>query len=653
MTEMLRAVFLSYASQDAAAARRISDTLRAAGIEVWFDQSELRGGDVWDRQIRKQIHECALVIPIISENTQARPEGYFRLEWNLAVERTHSMSERMAFLVPVVIDDTRDAEADVPQKFREVQWTRLPGGETPAAFVERVARLLAPGSAASGDDERASEPPRPAGGTLRRRAGPKALLAAIALAALAIGYFGFDRARHPAAPSAVPEKSIAVLPFVNMTSDKEQEYFSDGLSEEMIDLLSQIPDLRVPARTSSFSFKGKSADIPSIAQKLHVAHVLEGSVRKSGDTIRVTVQLIRADSGYHLWSKTFDRDFKDIFKVQDEIAAAVVEALKVKLGPVPPVAAHRSTNTEAYNQFLLGRHFAERQNPDGWRRAVEAYHQAIALDPDYAAAYARLAVSEAFFADQAGDAAGLKQAQADAEKAIALAPEEAEGYGVRGLLRSTWDWDWAGAQADFAKALDHDPSSAAVQGNYADLLGSLGRLAQAIEVEKKAIELDPLSPVHWNNLGQYLTANRDYPAAGEALSRALQIQPDSTVAMDSLATLQLLQGHAGQALATFRKVDVEVLRLQGISMAEHSLKASKESRQALDEMIAKSAQGWAYQIAQVFAWRGEKDPAFEWLERGYRQRDGGLASVKADPLLESLHGDPRFAALLEKMNLSE
>jgi tetratricopeptide (TPR) repeat protein len=293
----------------------------------------------------------------------------------------------------------------------------------------------------------------------------------------------------------------------------------------------------------------------------------------------------------------------------------------------------------------------DRRDAMRWQRAIEAYHQAIALDPVYAAAYAHLAVSEAYFADQAGDAAGLRQAETDAEKAIALAPEEAEGYGVRGLLRSTWDWDWAGAQADFSKALDHDPSSAAVQGNYADLLGSLGRLAQAIDVEKKAIELDPLSPVHWNNLGQYLTANRDYPAAGEALRRALAIQPDSTVALYSLATLQLLEGHAGQALATFRKVDVDVLRLQGIAMAEHTLKASKESQQALDEMIAKRAEGWAYQIAQVYAWRGEKDRAFEWLERGYRQRDGGLASVKADPLLENLHGDPRFTALLQKLNL--
>jgi TolB-like protein len=497
------------------------------------------------------------------------------------------------------------------------------------------------------------------------------LLLIAAVVAIAIGYLAVDKfllSKRPlvgiqtsapsgqsAAPTqaAIPEKSIAVLPFVDMSEKKDQGYFSDGLSEEMIDLLSQVPDLRVPARTSSFSFKGKSDDIPTIAQKLRVAHVLEGSVRKASNTIRVTVQLIRADSGYHLWSKTYDRDFNDIFKVQDEIAAAVVEALKVKLGPTQPVAAHRSSNPEAYNQYLLGRQFHQRGNPDNWRRAIEAFHKAIALDPQYAAAYAGLAVSEARLADQAGDVTALRQAEADAEKAVALAPEEADGYASRGLLQYAYRWEWAGAQADFAKALRLNPTSATVQGLYASLLQSQGRLPEAIAAVKKAIELDPLSSAHWNNLGLYLIENRDYPAASEALRRALEIRPESAFGLNNLATLQLLEGHTAEALATFRKIEFEAVRLQGIAMAEHTLTNVKESQQALDELIAKHAQEAAFQIAQAFAWRGEKDQAFEWLDRSYQQRDAGLSYVKVDPLLNGLHGDRRFKALLRKMKLPE
>jgi TolB-like protein/Flp pilus assembly protein TadD len=664
---MLRAVFLSYASQDAEAARRISEALQAAGIEVWFDRSELRGGDVWDRQIRAQIHDCALLMPIISANTQARAEGYFRLEWKLAVERTHLMSERLAFLVPVVIDATHEADADVPQKFREVQWTRLPGGETPPAFVDRIARLLQPSSAAAPGGERRGEPPagiavRPARSAARTRLLPALIaLVALAIGALALWHFNTHGAQPSAAPapvglaapSAIPEKSIAVLPFVDMSEKKDQEYFSDGLADELLDLLSQVQDLRVPARTSSFSFKGKSDDIPTIARQLRVAHVLEGSVRKSGNTIRVTVQLIRADSGYHLWSKTYDRDLKDIFKVQDEIAAAVVEALKVKLGPTPPVTAHRSSNLEAYNQYLLGRHFHDRGNHDGWTLAIDAFHKAIALDPHYAAAYASLAVSEARLADEAGDPKGITQAEADAEKAIALDPEGADGYSSRGYIRSNWGWDWAGAQTDFAKALALDPTSAQVQRSYALMVGTLGRLPEAIAAQRKAIELDPLSHAAWENLGRFLMENGDYPAADQALHRVLELQPNSSYGLYHLTRLQLLEAQPSEALATARKIDYEVFRLQGIAMAEHSLKDPKGSQQALDELIAKHGQAAAYQIAQVYAWRGEKDLAFEWLERAYRQHDGGLVDLKVGPLLESLRGDPRFHTLLEKMKLAE
>ncbi len=668
MTEPTRAVFLSYASQDAEPARRIADALRAAGIEVWFDQSELRGGDVWDEKIRHQIRDCALFLPIISSHTQERTEGYFRLEWRLADQRTHLMGRTRPFIVPICVDDTPETDADVPDAFTAAQWTRLPNGEAEPAFVVRVLRLLSSEAThAPGGVRLPVAPVGPPGPRTTQRV----LLLIAAVAVIGVGYLAVDKLwpskqaavaeQTPSStvqtgappPAAIPEKSVAVLPFVDMSEKKDQEYFSDGLSEELIGLLAQVQDLRVPARTSSFAFKNKADDVPSIAQKLRVANVLEGSVRKAGSTLRVTVQLIRADNGYHLWSKTYDRDIKDIFKVQDEIAAAVVEVLKAKLAPAQPVAAYRSSNTEAYNQYLLGKRFHSRGNADSWRRAIDAFHKAIALDPDYAAAYASLALSEYVLADSTGDAAGQRQAMADAERAVTLAPQEADGYVSRAVLRMNVSWDWNGAEADLKKALELDPASDKAQGNYATLLERLGRLPQAIEVGRRATEIDPLSAIAWSNLGLYLTFHRDYAAAHEALRRCLEINPESSYGAHHLAILQLLEGNAAEALATAGKIGIELFRLTDVAMAEHSLDHAKESQQALDELIAKHASDGAYQVTEAFAWRGEKDKAFEWLERAYQQRDGGLSEVKVDLLLGNLHGDPRFKALLKNMNLPQ
>jgi TolB-like protein/DNA-binding winged helix-turn-helix (wHTH) protein/Tfp pilus assembly protein PilF len=454
------------------------------------------------------------------------------------------------------------------------------------------------------------------------------------------------------AVAPVPDKSIAVLPFVDLSEKKDQEYFSDGLSEELIDLLTKVPDLRVPARTSSFYFKGQHATIAQIARALSVAHVLEGSVRRDGNTIRVTAQLVRADNGYHLWSESYDRELKDIFQVQDEIAGAVVTALKLKLAPGQlALNSHRTSSTEAYNQYLLGRQFDDRPDLEGFRHAVGAYRKAIQLDPNYAAAYAGLAIAQSYVADQIGDAAGWQQAAAAADKAVILAPDDAYGYAARGFLRSIASWDWSGAQADFEMALALDPSDSTLQRRYGGLLASLGRLPEAIAATHRAIELDPLSSSAWQNLTNYLMANRQFAAAHEANRRALEIQPESIYALNDLGTLQLLEGNRVEALATFHRVGVEGLSLSGIAMAEHALGHAQESQQARDKLVAKDAQDAAYQIAEVCAWRGEKDAAFDWLERAYKQHDGGLSDIKNDLLLAPLHGDPRFAAMLMKMRL--
>jgi len=250
VTEPAHAVFLSYASQDAAAAQKICETLRAAGIEIFLDQSELQGGDAWDQKIRHEIHDCALFIPIIPRHTQERLEGYFRHEWKLAIERTHHMAEQKTFLVPVVVDGTRNQEALIPEAFRAVQWTRLPGGETSSAFVERIKRLLSPLSAVSGAAPRIRAPVR---ALWRSRPVLLAIVAIIVFAALAYLFANKLRSRYatPApATFAPPPHSIAVLPFVNLSGDKEQEYFSDGLTEELLNSLAEINELQVAARTS-------------------------------------------------------------------------------------------------------------------------------------------------------------------------------------------------------------------------------------------------------------------------------------------------------------------------------------------------------------------------------------------------------------------
>lgn len=678
MTESTHAVFLSYASEDADAAQRICDALRAAGIEVWLDRSELRGGDVWDSTIRRQIRTCSLFVPLISASSRARAEGYFRLEWKLAVDRSHLMASDKAFLLPVVIDGTHEGDARVPEKFWEVQWTRLPRGETPPAFIDRVQRLLSPAAPHTPPREPAavverSGASRNSGAAPTPKAAPDTapvrprhssrvrlgfLVGGVA-AILGIGYWSIGRLRTAPPPAPAPrtaaapmsEQSIAILPFVDMSEKKDQEYFSDGISEELIDLVTRGTSLRVPARTSSFYFKGKQVTIAEIATALAVTHVLEGSIRKSGNTIRVTVQLIRAADGYHLWSATYDRELKDIFKVQDDIAAAVVEALKSKLSVPVAGLPGRPDNPEAYSEYLLGKQFFNRGNPSGFQSAIAAFHRAIALDPRYAAAYAGLAMAEAYWADNGGEPADVERALADADRAIALAPNLSDGYVARGWMRFSRKWDWPGAQVDLEKALQLDAGDSTTERRYGGLLAALGRVTEGISAVKKAIDSDPLSNAAWGNLGVFYNSSGDYAAARKALERALEINPDSVYARWNLGLTELLKGHFEQALAAFPESDTTAFHQAGVAMAQHSLGHAPQSRQALDALVAKLSERWAYQIAEVYAWRGEPDQAFEWLQRAYTQHDGGLIQIKYDRLLTSLRGDSRYAALLRQMNL--
>lgn len=452
-------------------------------------------------------------------------------------------------------------------------------------------------------------------------------------------------------------RSIAVLPFADMSQAGDQGYFSDGLAEELLNLLAKVPQLRVIARTSSFSFKGKDTPLAEIGRQLQVASVLEGSVRKSGDRLRITTKLIDVADGIELWSQTYDRQLTDVFALQDEIASSVVEALKIKLLPQQRAtsARPRTDNPDAYDQYLLGRQYYIRSNVESWHLSAEAYAKAIALDPDFAAAYAGHSVAEIYASQSAETPAAVEEGQRKAaiaaEKAIALDPELAQGYMARALVRLIINLDWSGAEEDFRHGLLLDPADIDLLRRYGNLLSSLGRMPEAIAMYNKAAALDPLFAPAWNSLGYQLIAAGQLETARQALNRALALNPGNRYISYNLAVTSLLERDPAAARAQFERIPADhFLHWTGIAVAEHDLGHAAQSQQALETLIALPARP-AFWVAGVYAWRGESDQAFAWLDRAHTQRDVFLPQIKIDPLLRKLHGDPRFAAMVKKVGL--
>lgn len=676
MTELNNAVFLSYAAEDATSAHRICATLRAAGIEVWFDQSELRGGDAWDAAIRRQIKACVLFMPLISMNSRARVEGYFRLEWKLAVDRSHLMAAEKTFLVPVLIDATDEADARVPDRFREVQWTRLPDGETPPAFVERIRHLLAPG-------EDAFNPNAPGSVTARSNAGqapsapaathlppPRrsvpALLVVSALLFGAIVYIVVGN-RWPAKLAEVPadgppaatltsaasisDKSIAVLPFTDMSEKKDQEYFSDGLSEELIDLLAKIPELKVTARTSSFSFRGRPVTIADIGRALMVANVLEGSVRKVGNTVRITAQLVRADNGYHLWSETYDRDLKDVFKVQDDIARVVVDKLKLTLTGVVPSASTRTTNPEVHNLFLQGQFALQSDTNASTAEALAAFKRALALDPGYAPAWT--GVSAARYRRGVNGYEPVMDAIASAETAvqrsIELDPTMADAYAVLSAIRLV-HLDWGGAAQATDKALQLDRGNAQALFIRAILIQITGSSADAMTAMQQALDRDPLNLLTRRYAARILYHLGSLAEAETMLRLILAANPSFSAAHYELGRVLLARGNVAAAITEFESESNPVWRINGLPLGYHAAGRTAEAKAALEDLLRHS-DGGEFQVAEAYAFLGDADRAFAWLDRAVKS-DPGIIWLRGDPLCVSLTHDPRYAALFKRIKLS-
>jgi len=628
VSPLANAVFLSYASQDAAAARRLRDALQAAGLEVWFDQSALRGGDAWDASIRRQIKACTLFVPIISANTQAREEGYFRREWNLAADRTLDMADDRTFLLPVVIDATRDVSARVPEKFREVQWTRLPAGEMSAAFVDRVRRLLA-GVAAP-----------PATASMRASAAPR---------------------REP--------PSIAVLPFVNRSHDRDDEYFSDGLADELLNVLAKIRGLRVAAHSSAFSFKGKGATVADVGRALNVATVLEGSVRKAGNRMRVAVQLVKVADGDHLWAETYDRALDDVFAIQDDIAQAVVKELRSTLlgevtdatggreatAQVAAAAKGRSSDPEAHRLFLQARHFIERRTRPDLTKGIDYLIQALDLDPVFALAWVALGGAYTVEADcgWVSVAEGFARGREAVARALVLEPDLAEAHSEMGWIQMSHDWNWRAAEASLRRALELAPGNATVLSAAGVLAANRGRLDEAIERYRETVQQDPLRAVAYVNLGGALHAHGRLAEAEAAYRKAIELAPERSNTPANLAVNLLAQGRVDEALAEVLREPEEVLRLWALAIIHHAAGRRNESNAALEALIAQYRAEAPYQVAMVYAAQAEVDLAFEWLERAFDHRDPGLSGMKIEPLLRCLHADPRWEATLRKMNLAD
>ncbi len=476
---------------------------------------------------------------------------------------------------------------------------------------------------------------------------------ALVLALVAVLWVRVGRRASPASAPPAPG-SIAVLPFVDMSPEKNQEYFSDGLAEELLNALAKIPDLRVTARTSSFQFKGKTEDLRTVGQKLNVGAILEGSVRKERQRVRITAQLINTADGFQLWSETYDRELNDIFAVQEEIAKAVASSLRVKLlGQQSTPPSTRSSNADAYSAYLQGRYFFERRTKAELEKAVGYYEQALKSDPTYAMAWTGLAWT---YGMQAGSGYvpvddGYRKAREAAEKALALDQKLAEAHAVMGWIKTSHEWDWAGGDASFKKALALEPGNATIVREAAFLFSALGRFDESTALNRRAVELDPL------NASSHLTLGIDCYYAGRmeqavaALKKALELNPERPLPHHFLGRILLAESRPQEALAEMERESDPLFRQHGLVLAYYALGRKKESDAAMADFAAKYRADAAFQIAEMHAFRGETDQAFEWLERAYSQRDSGLAQIKGDPLLKSLEHDPRYDAFLRRMHL--
>jgi len=489
--------------------------------------------------------------------------------------------------------------------------------------------------------------------------------------ALAIGYFAIDKfvlsesreayiaeeARQEGHSEALVEsygdKSIAVLPFVNMSDDASNEYFSDGISEELLNLLAKIPELRVISRSSAFSYKGKDIKLTEVARELNVVYILEGSVRKAGNQVRITVQLIEARTDTHLWSATFDRTLDNIFAIQDEIASAVVEHIKITLlGDLPTV---RKTDPEAYALYLQGQYLRNLRGEENLENAVTAFKLALAIDPNYAPAWAGIGrtydvqTRARVWSREKGFALIMEAL----EMALAIDNNMANAWASLAYVKWTYQWDSQGANTAIDRGFQLEPNNVDVRGVAAYLASSFGQMPKAIELLKPIIKQDPLGLAHKRTMGWILLRIDRHDESIEVLSQVLALNPDETWGRMYIGFNYLMKGDLERALNEFEKLPAGFKKTSSMAHVYFTMGNDTQAQAQLDEFIETYAQEYALYMASIYTWRGENDSAFEWLEKAFKQHSVDLSYILVEPVFKMLAGDPRYPVFLEKLGLLE
>jgi TolB-like protein/DNA-binding winged helix-turn-helix (wHTH) protein len=579
--------------------------------------------------------------------------------WPEVVVTHDSVYQSVAALRRTLGDHSREPSyiANVPRRGYRLVAPVAPWPATPAA--PPAAPVADAGSATAP----ATQPPRVAraGARLHWIRYALAIALVVAIASAFTIRLRPDRpaawlAQAPPSTAAPSDKSIAVLPFVDMSEQRDEEFFADGMAEEIIDRLASVPELRVPARTSSFYFKGQSKKITDIARELHVAHVLEGSVRKSGDRLRVTAELVRADTGYHVWSETYDRQLRDVFRVQDEIANAVVQTLQITLLGGPLTRPRGGTqNLEAYQLYLRSRDALAQNSRASLEAAREHAARAVALDPGFGLGWLALARQAQLWTDASSvpPKEGYERARQLALQTLDLSPDLTEAHDVLLYVHSTYDWDWAAAEAERQHVLALDPNNLAMLSDAGRLSGTLGRWDEAERQFDAVLGRDPLNAVAHFNLGT-MRYNAGRLAQAEAsFRRVLALAPAYLYGHVYLAKTLLALGRVPEAVAEAEREQDTEARLCILPITYWAAGRRAESDEALAALGSRYAQGDAYFLALAHAYRGDRDKAFQWLDRAYRQKDVTLVEIVGERLFGNLTGDRRYKAFLRRMNLPQ
>ena len=465
-------------------------------------------------------------------------------------------------------------------------------------------------------------------------------------------------------PKAPSKTSIAVLPFEDISPKKDQEYYCNGLAEDLITRLNKIEALKVPGRTSSFSFKGRGTSLREIGEKLKVDNILEGSLRKAGNKLRVTVRLIKAADGYPIWSDEYQRDAEDVFDLKDEICLAIIDKLELKLlrGEMEKLVKRHTENPEAYNLYLLGNHYYNKWTHEGAKKARDYYEEATKEDPEYAAAYVGLAKSYI----QLGAEQGLfsprevfPQAKRAVERALEIDKTLSEAHTALGTIKFYYDWDWEGAEVELKRGIELNPNSAVAHDDYSIYLEAVGRADEAIAEAKRSLELDPLSLIANSDLGVHYMAAQQYDEALDQLNKAIELDPNFNYLHWNLGYVYLAMGMLQEAIAALEKAVAlsgehpGVKAVLGLAYAKADRKG--EALKILEELKQLSTGRYvpSLRIDHIYIGLGENDLALEWLEKAYEERDATLIWLKTNYVYDSLRSDPRFKALLKKMGLEK